>query len=296
MKLSHATTEYLDLRYDLEEKTRCIYDSHLTRLLAAVGDIPLASITPLMLARFMGSLRRNNGRPYAPAYKHQIYRTIHTFFNHTIKMGWLAANPMTAVPAPPLPRGPKPRLSLERIEELITAIKTTRGSRCNQRNLAIILLMVDSGLRRTEAVRLDIDQVDLPAATVRIYDPKTHQWRFVPIGPYTVDAISAYIATERRPTEQTSQLFLTATGLPMKPDAINSVIKRLQSRLNYPLWPHLLRHTFANLYLKRGDLRRLQLILGHSDIRTTAEFYTMPEFEDIKTEHAGCSPLAQLDK
>jgi len=294
MQLSDATTKYLDFNYHLTEKTRHIYTTHLARLLAAVGDIPLTDITPLMLARFMGSLRRANGTAYAPAYKHQIYRTLNTFLKHAVTVGWLASNPLATVKPPPLPKGPKPRLSLARIEALITAIRTTRGGRCNERNLAIILLMIDSGLRRAEAVTLDIDQLDIDAATVRIYDPKTMQWRFIPIGPYTVDAIKAYTPT-RRPSQPTNRLFLNATGGPMKPDAINSVIKRLQARLDFPLWPHLLRHTFANLYLKRGDLRRLQLILGHSDIRTTAEFYTLPDFEDIQTEHADCSPLAQLN-
>ena len=92
----------------------------------------------------------------------------------------------------------------------------------------------------------------------------------------------------------TNRLFLSATGYAIQPDAINSVIKRLQARLNFPLWPHLLRHTFANMYLKQGDLRRLQLILGHSDIRTTAQFYTAPEFSDIQKEHSLASPLAQI--
>ena len=152
MYLSTAITDYLEFRYDLAAKTRHIYHGHLARLLDDIGDQPLASITPLALARFMGRLRRANGQPYAPGYLHQIYRTLHTFFNHARTMGWLDANPMAAVPAPPLPRGQKPRLPLPRIEELITAVKNTRGGRCNDRNLAIILLMVDSGLRRAEAV------------------------------------------------------------------------------------------------------------------------------------------------
>jgi len=293
MELSTAITEYLEFRYDLAAKTRQIYAGHLDRLTTFLQDPPLDSITPQHLARFMGQLRRADGRAYSPGYLHQIWRALHVFFAHATKMQWLPSNTMAIVPAPPLPRGQKPRLTMAQIEELVTAIRTTRGGRCNHRNLAIILLMVDSGLRRAEAVELDRHQVDMDTATVRIYDPKTYQWRFVPLGQHTVEAIRAYLP-QRCPAAPTDRLFLSAAGQPMEPDAINSVIKRLQARLDFPLWPHLLRHTFANLYLKRGDLRRLQLILGHSSIRTTAEFYTAPEFEDIQQEHKHASPMAQM--
>jgi hypothetical protein len=61
------------------------------------------------------------------------------------------------------------------------------------------------------------------------------------------------------------------------------------------LYPHLLRHTFANLYLcSEGDLRSLQLILGHADMRTTAMIYTAPDTRDLQAKQRLHSPLSQI--
>lgn len=61
------------------------------------------------------------------------------------------------------------------------------------------------------------------------------------------------------------------------------------------LYPHLLRHTFANLYLgSDGDLRSLQLILGHADVQTTAMIYTDPNIRDLQSKHHRHSPWSQI--
>jgi integrase/recombinase XerC len=73
---------------------------------------------------------------------------------------------------------------------------------------------------------------------------------------------------------------------------------RLKKKSGLPqLRCHLLRHTFANHYIAGGgSLRKLQEILGHSQVRTTAEFYTNPEFGELQAEHDQVSPLAQLNQ
>ena len=76
--------------------------------------------------------------------------------------------------------------------------------------------------------------------------------------------------------------------------AIEELMKRLQKRMGIPLHAHLLRHTFANLYIRKGELKKLSKILGHSRIDTTARFYTDPEFPEIQAEHNIAAPTAQL--
>jgi integrase/recombinase XerC len=294
MNLSTSITEYLEFRYDLAAKTQRIYRDHLTRLQTELADPELATITPQMLARYMGKLRRADGTEYAPGYKHQLYRTLHSFFNHAVKSEWLTRNPLASVPKPPNPTGPKPRMTIDQIKRLIEAIESTRGRRCVPRNRAIILTMIDTGLRRNECASLELTQLDFDAATARVYDRKTGQYRYIPISSYCIEAIKQYLP-HRHPAKPTNRLFLTATGGPMNPDNINSIIDAIRKRLDFPLHPHLLRHTFANLYLRKGDLLYLQKILGHSDIRTTAAFYTAPEFDEIQAQYNQASPLTQIN-
>jgi len=242
------------------------------------------------MARFMGGLIRQDGREMSNGYKHQIYRSLNAFFRQAITLGWMATNPLDPIKPPPLDSGPKPRLQLEQIEQLLTAVSRTR---CRHRNMALILLLLDSGLRRTEAAEIEIHYLDLAGQLVRVYNRKTYQWRFVPLGPLTVAAIERYLP-ERSPARPTNRLFLTEHGAELSPGAVSLLLQRLQRTVNFPLHPHLLRHTFANYYLAKGDLRTLQLILGHSDVRTTAMLYTLPDMALIRSKHQQASPLAQL--
>jgi integrase len=77
-------------------------------------------------------------------------------------------------------------------------------------------------------------------------------------------------------------------------NAVHEMLKRLEKQCGVRLHAHLLRHTFANLYIKVGDTGKLQKILGHSRIETTSRYYAQPEFSDIQKQHRFASPTAQL--
>lgn len=291
IKLSEAIDDYMTACYALAPRTRFIYQEHLNRLLKTVGNLPLEKMTKRCLTQFMAGLRQQDGQEYSPGYLHQIWRTLHTFFVHCVEDDWLIANPMKGVRKPMLESGPKPRLSLGQIQQLINAVESTT---CCKRNLAIILLMVDSGLRLNEVTHLEIGDIYLDDETVCVKSAKNHKKREVPIGSVTLEAISVYLEG-RQPYISTNEvLFLKMDGLPITKNAIQQVIKRLEKRLKFPLYPHLLRHTFANTYIRQGKMNRLQKIMGHSSIDTTIRFYTDPELEDIKIEHKTASPMGQL--
>lgn len=286
--LSSTTTEYLNYCYPLAERTKFLYRQHLNRLTVYLNDPPLSEITESKLVEFMANLRSVTGQPYSANYQSQIWRTLHTFFVFCHKRKFLPCNLMADVPRPRPSNGPKPRLKIHQVKQLIESTKKTALPR---RNLAIVLLMVDSGLRLNEVVSLQVHDFDPDTKSLWVTSAKTNKRREVPLKKETIEAIQACLGDR-----QAGPMFLTRSGDPITKEAITLVMRRLQKKLKFPLHAHLLRHTFGNLYNKKGDLRKLQKIMGHSDVRTTAMFYTDPEFEDIQAEHEQVSPLAQIEQ
>jgi integrase/recombinase XerC len=97
-----------------------------------------------------------------------------------------------------------------------------------------------------------------------------------------------------RPACSVPELFVTRKGTAFTPDGLQTLMYRLKkaSGLESLRW-HLLRHTFANAFIaNNGNLRVLQEILGHADVKTTASVYTTPELPLLERAHAVSSPLA----
>jgi len=229
-------------------------------------------------------------RPLSPATIHQAYRTLKTFFNWLLDDETIAVNPMLKIDAPRLPKLLVPRLDLVNVGKLIRLIQSTELSR---RNLAIIELMVDSGLRRGEVVRLELCKIDLAGRTVQVIG-KGRKERKVPISIETRDALKRYLQVRPRSADRIA--FLNKDGSPLTASAVYHLLKRLQVKLGLPkLYPHLLRHTFAKIFVETGDIGALKEIMGHASLESTL-IYTSPDEKDMARCHAQASPLARLRK
>lgn|GEM_PF-5474580 len=295
--LSSTIEYYLSFNYTLAGRTQKIYREHLGRLCRFLNDPPLDQITPRRLAEFMAGLRQTNGRPYSPGYQSQIFRALYAFFNFCVAEGLYPANPMARLKRPKIITGPKPRLSLKQIQRLLDAVKQTGLA---ERNLAIVLLMVDCGLRRSEVVALQIGYIDFDDRSMRIYEPKKNKFREVPLSDMAHLALTAYLKKRRPVKNPAEHVFLIERGpnkgQPLTIKSIEELMKRLKRKLGFKIYAHLLRHTFGNHYIRMGGLRYLQKILGHSRIDTTAAYYTDPDFADLQAEHRRAAPTAQLSK
>jgi len=287
--LSRAIQDYLDDCYALSGSTQALYAWHLARLLQAIGDQPVRALTDgSQLRSFMASLRCQDSRPYSPAFLDQAYRTLHSFWAWCVQQEFCAQNPMDRVRRPRVPQRKSPRLTLEQVDRLLQVVATDGWY--PERNLAMVCLMVDSGLRRAEVIRLKVTDVDLIHGVATVYGKGKE--REVPLGQMTLWTIQRYLAV--RPDGDA--LFVSRRGNPLTTGGLHTLMYRLKEKTGIPgLRCHLLRHTFANWYIANGgSLRRLQMILGHSDIHTTAAIYTSPELGELQEEHARVSPLASL--
>jgi site-specific recombinase XerD len=258
-----------------------------TRLEQEEGIVELADVRPEHLRRFLAELQ---DRELSPWTVDQFYRYIKILFRWAIQQGYLDINPLCKVRRPKLPPKSVPRLSSEQVARLLEAAGS-RGQN-SERNLAMVLLMLDSGLRSGEVVSLNC--ADLQGDVARVVG-KGDKERRVPLGQMTRQALESYLKV-RGAADETA-VFL-AHGKRMTVSGIRQIVVKLAEEVGVErLYPHLLRHTFANLFLcSGGDLRSLQLILGHSNVQTTAMIYTEPNVRDLQAMHVRHSPVAQLNR
>jgi len=291
MKLSTCIKYYLDDCYALSERTKNLYAWHLGRFLDAVSDQGMASLKVQTVRHYMAHLRREDGEDYSKAFLDQVWRTLHTFFSWCVAEELLEKNLIERVRRPRVPKKKSPRLSAEQIARLLDAVVTRTGD--PERNLAMVYLMLDSGLRRGEVIGLKMSDIQLDMGLVRVLG-KDQETRDIPLGERTCEALKAYLAV--RPHTSWKGLFVTADGKQLSYDGLGSLMYRLKKRADIPaLHCHLLRHTFGNLYIRNGgSLRRLKEVMGHEDVTTTSEIYLNPEWEELVREHKRVSPLNNM--
>lgn len=261
----------------------------------AIQDIE--QVTADLLRTYFGELqnRKNIRRPgecLSPFTIEGMFRTAKTFFRWLEWDEVLLANPMRRVRRPRMPDRIVPRLNKDQIDALLNEVKATMSP---ERNLALLLLMVDSGLRRGEAIGLTVTDVHLDERRVHVFG-KGRKERDVPLGDAMTQALRIWLSL--RPPSDCSNVFVNADGNPLKPAAVRSLLARLQTRLGLRrLYPHLLRHSFAERYLElTNDAKTLQLILGHSKSSTTLDLYVHPDFAHIRKMHQQGSPADDLMK
>ena len=155
------------------------------------------------------------------------------------------------------------------------------------RDAAILELFYATGLRVSELVSLKKSDVDLDAGFV-VASGKRSKERIVPIGSYAREMIKLYLKEMKSPG---LFLFPGRKGKPITRQAVWKLIRKYGLLLQQgPLYPHMLRHTFATHLLEGGaDLRSVQLLLGHEDISTT-QIYTHVDRKRLKELHKKYHP------
>lgn len=138
------------------------------------------------------------------------------------------------------------------------------------RNKCLVMLMLDSGLRRGETISLHIGNVNF-CTNIMLVTGKGRKQRFVPLGEQSRLCLRKYVNFYRCCAEASEPLFVDRFGNPCNDNTIKQVFAKLKKYTGIErLHPHLLRHTFATQYIVNGgNLEMLRLIMGHSSITVT---------------------------
>lgn len=198
------------------------------------------------------------------------------FYRFLLREGHITRDPTANLDTPRQARRLPRVLTSEEVDKLLAAPSGDEPH--SLRDRAMMELLYASGLRVSELVSLSTRDIDLDVGYVRCIG-KGDRERIVPVGQTAVRAIQRYLALGRRelaPATDDDSLFITNRGAGMTRQAFWKMIKRraMEAGISARITPHTLRHSFATHLLEHGaDLRSVQEMLGHADIRTT-QIYT----------------------
>lgn len=205
--------------------------------------------------------------------RRRLISVLRGFYKFLMMDGHLKENPAELLDVPQkgnyLPRF----LNQAEIESLF--LEPDTSTEIGLRDRALLELMYSSGLRVSEAVSIQIRDIDLDAGILTTIG-KGSKTRRVPVGKSAVEWLKSYIAArQKKDSIEVSNLFVTKTGRPLDRQVIYLAIREYADKCGLEgVSPHTLRHSFAtHLVQNRADIRSVQQMLGHADISTT-QIYT----------------------
>ncbi|MBP3478240.1 MAG: site-specific tyrosine recombinase XerD [Oscillospiraceae bacterium] len=219
--------------------------------------------------------------------------SLKNFYSYVVSTGFMENTPVTEIR---IDRGEKklPQILTGREIELLLAQPSNVDAK-GIRDKAMLEVMYATGIRVTELIELDIDDVNLELGIIKCAGAKKS--RSIPLYPAALKALTAYITDIRRsmladPGE--AALFVNVGGVRMSRQGFWKILKHYQTtaHIEKEITPHTLRHSFAVHLLENGaDLGSLQELMGHSDISST-QMYTHMVNQKLKSVYEKCHPKA----
>jgi integrase/recombinase XerD len=307
-RLVRTYLDHLAVERGLAKNTLTSYRRDLRRYVDYLSGEQLdglGQVTEADVASFLVSLRQGSEAhpPLSAGSAGRAIVAVRGLHRFAVREGTVDADTADAV-RPPTPARRLPKaIAVEDVERLLEAAGSDGTPRA-RRDRALLEVLYGTGARISEAVGLDIDDVDLEGGVVRLLG-KGSKDRVVPLGSYAKAALELYLTTARPslaaglPVKSAgrgspSAVFLNARGGRLSRQSAWSVLRTTATRagLLASISPHTLRHSFATHLLDGGaDVRVVQELLGHASV-TTTQIYTMVTVERLREVYASAHPRA----
>jgi integrase/recombinase XerC len=198
----------------------------------------------------------------------KYYRALSALFNWSINEGILEANPLVKIKVPRAEKKVTKALDSTGVSQLISALGNSFDG---IRNKAIILILVDCGLRLGELLNIRMKDVNLEQQLMKV-DEKTGE-RVVRYGATTGKELGNYSKLRSKLNGHNDRLWITRKGYTLKDSSVETLFIKLRKKTGIHVHPHLLRHTFSTMWLKNGgDSLMLQRLLGHTTLMMTNRY------------------------
>ncbi len=237
---------------------------------------------------------------YSPATMARKIATLRSFYKWADRRGLAASNPMTLIRTPRQSKRLPKAITIEQVERLLSAPDPDDVLGCRDR--AMLETLYSTGIRVSELVGLDMDDLDAPGEALRVKG-KGRKERLVPLGSHALRAILRYVEllrsdsrfTQSLPQGKVLPLFLNKHGQRLSSRSVRRKLDKYlrQVGLDPTISPHTLRHSFATHLLDNGaDLRSVQELLGHQSLSTT-QVYTHLTSQRTQQAYTQAHPRAE---
>lgn len=244
---------------------------HFAAYCDAAGVQHLHDVTPSLIREYLAGMRRRGLAAYTQL---GAYRELRAFLNFCVREGWFQTSPLANVKAPRVEK-PDPKVfTPEQVQRIIQ----NAGS---ARNRAVVLMLLDTGLRGSELCNLAGRDVDMQSGAVHVRMGKGRKDRTVYAGAHARRALARYYA-ERGTPDPDGPIFLARTGNAFTYGALSQMLQYLGQRAGFRVTAHTFRRTFATEALRNGwDVYTLRDAMGHEDI-TVLRHYVRIAGSDVE--------------
>ncbi|OEU50452.1 MAG: recombinase XerC [Desulfobulbaceae bacterium S3730MH12] len=294
-------TRWLTAEKGYSEHTVSAYSRDLMELYDHLGEHKgVETITGDLVRSFVVSLHGHN----SAATVGRKLSALRTFFRFMLRHDVIKTDPLSGIAGPKTGRSIPVFLT---VDETFALLETPgSGDRYMLRDRAILELLYSTGLRVSELVSRDLDNLDFEGEVLRVRG-KGDKERLVPVGKPALEAIRSWLPqrlqllqarVSRGKAVEKNSLFLNGRGGRLSARSVERIVKGygVRAGINQIVTPHALRHSFATHLLEMGaDLRSVQELLGHASLSTTQR-YTHVTLDHLSEVYDKAHPLSTSKK
>lgn len=264
----------------------------LSQYLATIGIEDITAVTQPVLEAYSDYQRTRNkqqqDRLLSSVTVHKCLMDLRTFFSWAREAGIVSESPAAKLAIPRVGRRLPKALKPHQVMRLLQLAMEPREK-------AIIYVMLDTGVRLSEAAGFDVADLDLARGTALVRQGKGDKDRLVMFNERTADVLRAWLAV-RTAAADNPALFVDYMQRRFSAQAMYRAIKRVAvaAGIEAVMRPHVLRHTFATLYLDNGGaIQDLSALMGHTHISTTMIYWSVSS-KVLHRKHVRFSPIGRM--
>lgn len=288
--------EYTDfMRNTCHKSTNTVesYKRDITQYITYLSELGISNIKRTTQTNVLSYIMLLQKMGRATSTVSRVIASIRSYYLYLLRNGQIDSDPTTTLTSPRIEKKPPQALTSNEVTLLLEQPKLSDNK--GIRDKAMLELLYATGIRVSELIGLDVEDVNLSMGYIRCSNNKGE--RLIPVGNKAVDALMLYIEKARnsmiKDANETA-LFVNRLGARISRQGFWKIIKHYQesSGIDTEITPHSLRHSFAAHLIQNGaDLQSLKSMMGHSDISST-QVYTCFLDENIKRVYEKTHPRA----